>query len=145
MLWIFGIFFNKQADIETDEKIAEKQNIFLLEEVRREASGDTKYLRFLFSVIATFKSSRKLKFYQIFLETNQNFDDFEMLPFEPTFSSWSGSRVPILQQQLEFYGSIVSMCNSVRFLKQRQFIEQIILDLRQQILNEKKRDFTEEH
>ena len=60
------------------------------------------YMQFLFSVIAGFKPDHTIKFYKIFLKTNQVFDDFRKLPFEPSISSWSGSRVPVIQNKNRF-------------------------------------------
>ena len=72
------------------------------------------------------------------------FNEFKKLPIEPTISSWSGSAVPMLRQKIELYEVIISICNSVEFLKHRQFLEQRIQGIRNQIQHEKKRDFTEE-
>ena len=137
-------FFNKNVNPQTDENILERQDVFLCKKVRHN-SNEIEYMRFLFSVIAGFKPERKVKFYELFLKSNQNFDDFKKLPFEPRISSWSGSRVPMLQQKIDFIEKIISLCNSVEFLQHRLFKEQEITSLRQEIQREKKRDFTEEY
>jgi hypothetical protein len=41
-----------------------------------------------------------LIFYKAFLNKNKEFDDFKVIPFEPTTLSWSGSATPIFQENL---------------------------------------------
>ena len=136
-------FYNKSVNPQTDSSILDKQNNYLLKEIEFK-SNENEYMRFLFSVIAGFPLQRKLIFYKAFLNKNKEFDDFKNLPFESTISSWSGSAVPMLQGKIDFYEEITQICNSVALLQHRQFIEQRIKGIRDQIQHEKKRDFTEE-
>ncbi len=136
-------FYNKSVNPQSDSSILEKQNNYLLNEVELK-SDKNDYMRLLFSVISSFPVSRKMIFIKAFLDKNKKFDDFKNLPFEPTISSWSGSAVPMLQGKIDFYENTIQICNSVALLKHRQFIEQIIKNIRNQIQHEKKRDFTEE-
>ncbi len=135
-------FYNKSVNPQTDSSILEKQNSYLLNEIELYYDKND-YMRFLFSVISGFPLQRKLIFNKSFLDKNKEFDDFKNLPFEPTISSWSGSAVPMLQDKIDFYEEITKICNSVDLLKHRQFIEQKIKYIRDQIQYEKKRDFTE--
>lgn len=135
-------FFNKSVNPQTDNSIIEKQDEYLLKEIET-GFDKNDYMRFLFSVIVGFPLKRKLIFYKAFLDKNKEFDGFKNLPYEPTISSWSGSAVPMLQDKIDFYEKIMQLCNSVELLKHRQFIEQKIQEIRNQIQHEKKRDFTE--
>ena len=135
-------FFNKSVNPQTDNTILEIQDKYLLKEIEAKFKNKD-YIRFLFSVIVGFPLERKLLFYKIFLDKNKEFDEFKNLPYEPTVSSWSGSAVPMLQDKIDFYEKITQLCNSVELLKHRQFIEQRIQEIRNQIQHEKKRDFTE--
>lgn len=135
-------FFNKNVHPQTDENILERQDGFLNSEINSQYNNKH-YMQFLFSLISGFESERKLIFYKIFLEKNKDFDDFTNLSFEPMISSWSGSAVPMLQEKIDFYEKIRAICNSVELLKHRQSIEERIQNLRRQIQNEKKKDFTE--
>jgi len=137
----YETFFKKNVNPQTDNSILEKQNKYLFKEIETE-SDKNEYMRFLFSVIASFPLQRKLIFYKAFLDKNKEFNDFKNIPFESTISSWSGSAVPMLQGKIDFYEEIIKICNSVALLKHRQFIEQIIKGIRDQIQHEKKRDFT---
>ena len=135
-------FFNKNVHPQKDERIIEKQNNYLCNEIIAKHDNQ-KYMHMIFSVIAGFKSERKGKFYKLFLETNKKFDNFKSLAFNPILSVISNN-VQKLQQEIDFYEIIRTFCNSVTYLKHRHFIEQKINALRQEIQSKKKRDFTEE-
>lgn len=136
-------FFNKSVNPQNNNLIIEKQDEYLLKEIEKEFDKN-EYMRFLFNLIAKFPLKRKLIFFKAFLDKNKKYDDFENLPYEPTISSWSGSAVPMLQEKIDFYEKITQLCNSVELLKHRQFIEQRIQRIRNEIQHEKKIDFTEE-
>ena len=136
-------FFNKSVNPQTDNTIIEKQDGYLINEIEKEFDKN-KYMRFLFNMIVGFPLNRKLKYFKAFLDKNKKYDDFKSLPYEPTISSWSGSAVPMLQEKIGFYEKITQLCNSVELLKHRQFIEQRIQEIRNNIQHEKKRDFTKE-
>jgi hypothetical protein len=53
----------------------------------------------------------------------------------------SGSATPIFQEKIKFYEKITQICNSVTLLEHRQFIEQKITYMRDQIQREEKKDF----
>lgn len=135
-------FFNKNVHQQTDENILERQDGFINSEISSQYNNKH-YMRFLFSLISGFESERKLIFCKSFLDKNKDFDDFANLSFEPMISSWSGSAVPMLQEKIDFYEKIRAICNSVELLKHRQSVEERIQNLRRQIQNEKKKDFTE--
>jgi len=139
----YEVFFSKNVNPQSDEVIIEKKDGFLCDEIKKE-SNNSDYMAFIFAVMTDFNIERRIKFYQKFLENNNKFSDFESLPLEPSSSHWSGSKVPLLQGRVDFFERLISICNSVHFLKHRQLLEQRVGYLRQEIQHEKKRDFTEE-
>lgn len=135
-------FFNKTSKSIPDDEVLDRQNQYLRDEIKTK-STDHEYMRFLFSLISEFKLDRTVIFYKEFLEVNKNFDDFKSLSL-PESSSWVGSKVPILQEKVDFINNIICLCDSVQFLKHRQYLEIRVQYLRNEIRNEKKRDFTDE-
>jgi hypothetical protein len=139
----YEAFFKKGVNSQTNNLILDAQDRYLMKEIEIKY-GQNEYMQFLFAVIVVMPQKRKLKFYKIFLAKNSEFNDFKKLPYEHTVSTWSGSAVPMLQEKIEFYEEIQQICNSIQLLRHRQFIEQVIQKIREQIQHEKKRDFTEE-
>lgn len=136
-------YFGVERNWPTNKLVTERQDTFL-EKLILERHKDAQFMQFLFSTIAKFPTDRRLAHITVFLKRNNNFDDFEELPLEPSISGWSGSAVPMLQKKIGYYESLSSVCNTVDLLKHRQFLEQHISALHKQIEGEKKRDFTED-
>jgi hypothetical protein len=136
-------FFGAERNWTADDGVTERQDGFL-EKTIMERAGDSKFMKFLFATIASLPAKRRAAHIKTFLEHNNSFSDFEQLTLEPHVSGWSGSAVPMLQDKVEFYGSIVQICNTMAFLQHRQYLEQIISNLRREIEREKRNDFSED-
>jgi hypothetical protein len=135
----FGIERNRPVD----RHETERQDNFLGKLIL-ERHEDGEFMQFLFSMIANFPTDRRHAHVTFFLKHNNNFDDFKELPLEPLISGWSGSAVPMLQKKIDYYESLLSVCDTVDLLKHKQYLEQRISNLHKEIEREKKRDFTED-
>ena len=102
---------------------------------------DSEFMEMVFAVIAEFPPPRRTPFFSSFLKHNKDFRAFKDLPLEPYIHSWSGSAVPMLQERLEYFESLLFFTNTTEFLQHKQYIEQTIQSIRSQIESEKKRDF----
>ena len=125
------------------EDIKGRQDEFL-KSLIQEYSKDKEAIMLCFSVISNFEAKRRPQFFETFLELNQDFSMFERLPFEPDVWSWSGSAVPIYQSRIEFWESLLALCDDVELLEHRLFIEQQILSRRESMEAEKKSDFKDD-
>jgi hypothetical protein len=130
-------FFKTKSE---DPYTIEKQDMLLLSLIDKK-NDNLEFMGLIFSVIAQFPPNRRHIFLQRFLKHNQNFDNFTHLPLEPNSRSWSGSRVPVLQEQINYWESLLPLISSVSLLRHKQYIERIIRELQTQIEDEKKRDF----
>jgi len=101
-------------------------------------------MEMVFSVIAQFSPARRLPLVSSFLKYNDDFRAFKEIPLEPYIHSWKDSAVPMLQERLEYFESLLPLTNTVKLLQHKQYLEQEIQDIRFQIENEKKRNFMEE-
>jgi hypothetical protein len=135
---LFGI---KENDKDNPE-IREKQYHFLKGLIERR-HGDVDFMKFVFRVIANFPPDRRRQFVALFLEYNKTFEDFEDLPFDPN-SWWSGSAVPMLQERVKYFESLLPFLNTVKLLQHKQYIERGIQEIRSKIEREKKGDFMED-
>lgn len=134
--YLYSFFKSKS---ETHE-ISKRQDLLLLSLIDKN-NEHLESMGLIFSVIAQFPPNRRHIFIQRFLEHNNNFEIFIRLPLEPNSRSWSGSRVPVLQEQIDYWDSLLPLVSSVRLLRHKQHIERTIRSLRIQIENEKKNDF----
>jgi hypothetical protein len=75
-----------------------------------------------------------LLFFNLFLTFNTS-------GLEPSSWSSSGSWVPVYQRRVEYLDSLLTLFNSIDFLQHKQYIEQHIQWLREEIEREKKNNF----
>jgi hypothetical protein len=99
---------------------------------------------FIFEYICVTTIDRKKELILYFLQKNGSFELFDKLCLEPSSFSWSGSRVPYLQKDKDFFVSLLSEIKGTQFLKHRQKIEEKISYIEEDIQRYKKRDFMDD-
>jgi hypothetical protein len=125
-----------------------------LEEIRRrqkeffqgwimEAADDISQMAFVFQRVVALPHADRHELLAEFLAKNQRLADFEQLLLEPNSWSWSGSQVPLLQQRVEFFESLLPIFDRIELLDHRRHVEERIAGLREYIAREKKQDFLE--
>lgn len=115
----------------------------LLADWIREAATDREELEFVFSMVSRFAPHRRRELVRVFLEANKDPAAFQALDLEPRFWTFRGSEVPTLQKRLDFYESLLPLFNEIGFLPHREAVERMIAALREQIADERRRDFLE--
>jgi hypothetical protein len=123
-----------------NEKIWERQEALLSDLVKTHID-DREFIKFLFRRACNFSYDRRRKLIQAFLQETQNFEFFKEIPLESGHDSWSGSRVPLLDQKRGYYESLLPLFASAKLLKHRFYIQEKINRVTAQIEGEKKRDF----
>lgn len=135
-------FFYPCNEANDEDLIAERQARFLQRQIVRQ-QGDKEYLEYLFGVISEMQPVKRYSFIQLLIEHNHDAKLFRRLVVEPGIPSWSGSKVPVLQDQIDFYEGMLPMFNRVELLRHKQIVEQRIQGLREEIEYEKRSDFSE--
>ncbi|ADH86701.1 hypothetical protein [Desulfurivibrio alkaliphilus] len=138
-------FLNKFLQIkglngEELRELQEKQDAYLLRLVEKRGC-DESFMEWLFKVVAQFSIERKHRFVAQFVRRNKKLEAFKRLSLEPRERSSSGSWVPVLQERVEYWESMLPIVNTVELLGHKQYIERRIQALRSAIEQEKKNDF----
>lgn len=134
-----GFFLHRDNQNEVDQKAD-----MLLKKYIEENSGDEARMIYIFELIYEFSYDRREELIAHFLEQNQSYEFFEKLSIEPMIHSWSGSRIPTLQKEVDYYESLLKHMSSLKLIKHKQKIEQHIHYLKNDIEREKKNDFMED-
>lgn len=135
-------FFCISGDKDNSSKVSESQDEFINQFIDLN-SNSANSVQLIFRVVAYFKAERRKKFIKLFLEKNQNFHDFELLSLEPYHFSSVGSLVPVYQSRVEFWESLLPLCNDIALLDHKLFIEENIKNYRGAVEHEKKSDFVQ--
>ncbi|MDX2029495.1 MAG: hypothetical protein SF339_02430 [Blastocatellia bacterium] len=137
------VFFQRNGDQPVDAQVEERQNL-ILSKLIEQHKDDFEYVSFLFGVIGNFSYDRRRLFVALFLQHNRRFEEFTKLQLEPSIWSYVGSEVPMLQERADFYESLLPLLNTVDLLKHRQYVEQGVLQIKENIERAKKHDFMED-
>ncbi|ODH02409.1 hypothetical protein A4S05_24375 [Nostoc sp. KVJ20] len=105
---------------------------------------EIEFIQFISDIVINFSYERRRSFIDCFIKHNKNFEDFEKLRLEPSSWGCSGSWVPVYQKRVEYLESLLPLFNSVDFLQHKQYVEQKIQLIRENIEIEKKRDFIQD-
>ncbi|MGC5483177.1 hypothetical protein L7P61_15910 [Aeromonas veronii bv. sobria] len=111
--------------------------------VIKKNASDIPFACFVFNVLQHLDIDFRRELIAVFLHENNSFEDFQMLDYELTTRSWSGSRVPILDREKNFLESLLPLFNSIKFLKHKLYVEKQIENKEKLIEYEKKRDYLE--
>ena len=133
-------FLKIRSNKDAENKILANQDEFLTE-LLKENAQDINFMEFLFAILANFSEGRRLKLISIFLDENKSNEDFAKLTLEPMAMSWSGSAVPVYQQRIDFFASLLPTLNNIELLEHRKYIEQRMKSLRQNQEKAKRQDF----
>lgn len=113
----------------------------LLDTLIRDRRDDPDFLQFIFEVIGHLTPERRRGRVDTLLKANSDFDLFQSLSLEPHGRMAFGSWVPVLRKQVEYFESLLSLCDSVELLPHRQALEKRIASLRREMTREKRKDF----
>lgn len=128
----------------TDNALIEERQDSLLTKLIEKRHKDIEFIRFLFGAIGDFSDKRRFRFIALFVQRNNNFEEFEKLPLQPATWSWQGSAVPMYQTRVEYLESLFQLLNTVDFLQHKQYVERQVHWLREIIEQEKKKNFMED-
>lgn len=137
----FLAFFGIRDGDENPKPVTPVQASFILELIESR-HGDVAFMKFVFELVSSLPTAARIPFISKFLELNKNYEAFAELPLESRMGGgWVGSAVPMLQRRIDYYQSLISLFDTVDFLRHKQHVEQSINRLREKIEREKKRDF----
>ncbi len=139
---LFTKLFTKNKGNPVVEELMSRKMDFLKEAVAKNID-DINYVCFIFTAANFMGEDFILELVKLFLEKNKSFEDFQKLEYERRTTSWSGSRVPILEREKTHLISILPLLNSVDLLEHRAYVEMQIEAKIKHIEHEKKRDYLE--
>lgn len=127
-----------------EKEINQKIKNFLIRYIRSNFENFDK-VHFIFRAIRDLShlQSQIKDFLIVFLEQNKNFEDFVKLPLEPSSKSWMGSPVPMYENDIEFYQSLLPLLQGLDFVEHKNLVEKIIDGRRKEIQEAIRSEFIE--
>ncbi|MCB5953268.1 hypothetical protein LI951_14425 [Enterococcus sp. BWT-B8] len=96
---------------------------FIENRLRKEANTENKHLLNIANII--FDSDTRIYFFRILKEIETPFEQFKEIQFLPLESSWSGSRVPLLDIDIEFINKLLVIFNGLDYIKYEIYLNQL--------------------
>ena len=95
----------------------------------------------LFSAIEKLDNSKKIEYIKLFIANNELFEDFKKIPLTLTPYSYNGSLIPIYNNQIKYFESLLSIFVGLKWIEHRVHIEKQIDHLREEIKSEETKEF----
>jgi hypothetical protein len=135
-------FFRRERDSssEIQPPISERMQAFITDFIQKHHSHRQRMI-FIFGVITECFRSERLRYLKLFLSLNQDPETFERLSIEPRSWGGTGSMVPVFEKKIKFLESILPILSTSEFLKHKLHVNNLILDWKQRIESENKKDF----
>lgn len=91
-----------------------------------ENAKDRASMRFLFDVICNCPYDQFLSTVVCFCRYNSDYSDFCEIPLSPSSCSWSGSEVPLIEEQISFLTKLSDSLKGFQFIEHRARISELI-------------------
>lgn len=122
---------------------ADIQNTQWIEEFIAQNYSDMEIMKFLFSIVRMCGESVILKAVEAFSKHCKEFDTFSALPVVPLYTSWTGSEVPMIEEQIRCLEKMKEILVGFEFIEHRAWILDQIYRFEQRKEQELISDFTQ--
>lgn len=116
-----------------------------IEEYIQNNYKDNEKISKIFNVVNSSLPNKKKDYILQFLKLNKLIEDFKKIPLFSTFSSWSGSEVPIIEKKIKFLEEINENINGLDYIEHMEYINSRIETLKRYILDIKIREYLEDY
>lgn len=140
---LFSKLFIDDHEQPNVEQYGDKQLEFFKFTIEHNAH-DMNYMYFLFQSLQLIDDASKKNLIELFVKNNQSLHDYKTITNISRSKSWSGSRVPILEQEKKVFQDLLPIFNTIELLEHRSYVESLIEDIKLSIVCEKKRDFMDD-
>lgn len=143
MYWLYWSPVNMMLHNEASHpEIIVKQDLWIKHAIEKYGhDGERMYQ--LFSAIEELSCERRKKAVEKFLSLNADPDIFEQLPLEPSHWGGIGSMIPHMQERIEYLRSLLPLVSGLKYLRQKQRIEQAIETWKARIRSEEVEELLE--
>lgn len=135
------IFYNEERE---DKDILIRKEKWIEKYIQNNYQYNEKIVNIFEIINASFSSKRKEYILQ-FLKLNKSIEDFKKIPLFSTFSSWSGSEVPVIEKKIKFLEDINKSINGLDYIEHIDYINSRIEALKKYITDIKIREYLEDY
>jgi hypothetical protein len=138
------LFFSQVLDRESPSTEVRARQDEVLESLIRDRSHDDNFVSAMFNIIAHFSAERRVRHVKTLVDTNRSVELFKRISLEPSSMSWSGSKVPLLEERAAFWRSLRSVFGTIDLLGHRQIVDERLEHASEQIEMAKREEFMDD-
>jgi len=87
---------------------------------------DAHLMKFIISIICNLSEDQRKESILLFCKYNCSYSDFRIMPLLPSHMSWSGSEVPILEEQISFLENLKNELTGFKYVEHRAYLAERI-------------------
>lgn len=114
------IFANSQ---ETSEFIRQRKKQWIQDYIGKNM-GNINNLKMIFRVIALFLASDRIEFLLELMKYTKDIEVFKSIPLFASFSSWSGSEVPLIEKKIDFLSDLITSLKGADYIEHRAYLKE---------------------
>ena len=114
--------------------------LFLMEEMQSCHNAKT-IIEIMNIASQIFMRETKLEFFSLLKTKQMSFEDLIKIRVRPLESSWSGSRVPLLDLEIEFLNDLLGVYTELKYVKYAKYLR----DLKEAVQREKNKELIDEY
>ena len=83
-------------------------------------------MKLLFEINAYIELKSRVEIIRYYLSINSDFESFKQLYLFPSSCSWSGSKLPLIQAEIDFLTELNNQLTDVSYLQHKAYITELI-------------------
>ena len=139
--WIFEYFFSDVNDVSATVKC--NRDKWIIQRIQKSADDDE--LRKISRIVVRFKDDEKMKYLLQIFDKNDDFVFFKTISLFKGDDSWSGSIIPLVDQQIDFIKKLKSNLKGIRYIKHRDYLNERIEKRVEYKKEEEKKEYMESY
>ena len=126
---------------DADAELAHSRQQDFLHKFIEQNAQNFAMMEWLFSSLSWIANNSITNYLAVFLRYNIDYELFEKLPMEPTMSSWSGSKIPMIQARIASLEDLRNPLDPMKYVKHRRRIDEDIKHYQWEVEYEKRKEW----
>jgi hypothetical protein len=136
-----GLLLERVDEEFADPQLRARQDEVLCTMLRDDSGARPGLASALFEAICHFSVNRRLRLIRVQVDVDPQFESFRSLSLESSSMSWSGSRIPLLQERAEFWRLLRADLGGLELLEHRAFVEERLRRAEAEIVDARREEF----
>lgn len=129
----YATYETYESIFETNDAVAEERRIeWICRYIKTHHDDDIRMKSLFNNYISTQSEADKLHYWEIFLSKKNDINLFKTMALLPVHSQWSGSEVPIIDQQIHFIEKLIELplFIDINYIEHQEYLMEVLAELK---------------